>query len=69
MHDTTAPEPERGRAYARLLADLQRLAALDPDRPTACERLREALGPDLAGKLLFAFAPGAARRACDVAAA
>jgi hypothetical protein len=68
MHETTAPEPERGRAHTRLLADLQRLAALDPERPTAGERLREALGPDLSDKLLFAFASGGARRAYVAAA-
>jgi hypothetical protein len=33
-------------------------ASLDPDAPTAHERLIEALGPELAHKLVFALSPG-----------
>jgi hypothetical protein len=57
MHVTTAPEPERGRALARLQADLAKLAALDPDRPTAAERLEQLLGSELAATLRRAYAP------------
>jgi hypothetical protein len=31
--------------------------SLDPDMPTARERLEEAIGPELAHKLLFALGP------------
>jgi hypothetical protein len=33
-------------------------ASLDPDAPTAQERLEDALGPDLARKLVFALSAG-----------
>jgi hypothetical protein len=67
MHVTTAPEPGRGRAAARLHTDLQALARLDPDRPTAAERLEEALGPDLARMLVFALSRGGRVRAAAAA--
>jgi len=44
---------------------LERIAAhcrsLDPDAPTARARLAEALGPELAAKLVFALAGGPPR--------
>ncbi len=50
---------------AQGLAGLDLLAAhcanLDPDTPTARERLDVALGPELARKLIFALAAGAPR--------
>jgi hypothetical protein len=36
--------------------------SLDPDAPTARDRLEEALGPDLARKLVFALSGGAYER-------
>lgn len=41
------------------------LTSLDAGRPTARERLEQALGPELARKLLFALAP----RTCERRAA
>jgi hypothetical protein len=41
------------RGLARLAAHC---ASLDPDAPTARERLEEKLGPELARKLVFALA-------------
>jgi hypothetical protein len=38
-------------------------ASLDPDSPNARERLDEALGPDLAHKLVFALSSGTRSRA------
>lgn len=55
---TTAPEPERGRAHARLLADLDSLDRLATDRCGAAERLVDALGSELAHKLVFALTRG-----------
>ena len=67
MHVTTAAE--RGRALARLQTHLEALDRLDPDRPTAADRLAEALGPELAHMLVFALASGGdARRRHEVAA-
>jgi hypothetical protein len=66
MVDTA--EPDRGRANERLLAHLAALEALDPARPSATERLHQALGPELSRKLLFALAPNAERPPCDAAA-
>jgi len=37
-------------------------ASFDPDAPTARERLEEALGPDLARKLVFALSGSAESR-------
>jgi len=37
-------------------------ASLDPDTPTAFDRLEEALGPDLAHKLVFALSTGSRSR-------
>jgi hypothetical protein len=37
-------------------------ASLDPDSPNASERLDEALGPDLARKLVFALSSGTQSR-------
>ena len=37
---------------------LAHCSSLDPDAPTARERLDEALGPDLARKLVFALCGG-----------
>ncbi|HEY5057781.1 MAG TPA: hypothetical protein VII51_02075 [Gaiellaceae bacterium] len=49
---------------------LAHCASLDPDRSTARERLDEALGPDLAKKLVFALSAGAPceRRSPDLGA-
>jgi hypothetical protein len=68
MHDTTAPEPERRRALARLQADIDALGRLDPERPSAAERLDAELGPALARKLVFALS-GGVRRSCAIEAA
>jgi hypothetical protein len=68
MHVTTAPEPERGRAYARLQADLDAVGRLDPERRPAAERLDDELGPELARTLVFALTRGVRRR-CAVEAA
>jgi hypothetical protein len=48
------------RGLALLLAHC---ASLDPDSPTARERLAEAIGPDLAQKLVFALSSGTRSRA------
>ena len=48
------------RGLALLLAHC---ASLDPDSPTARERLDETLGPDLARKLVFALSSGTKSRA------
>jgi hypothetical protein len=48
------------RGLALLLAHC---ASLDPDSPTARERLDEALGQDLAQKLVFALSSGTKSRA------
>ncbi len=63
MHVTTAPEPERGRAHARLQADLDRVGALDPGRRPASERLAEALGAELARRLVCTLSRDRAKRA------
>jgi hypothetical protein len=68
MQATTAPMPERGRAEARLLAHLDALNRADAERPSAAERLDDALGPELARKLVFALTPRVGRR-CATAAA
>jgi hypothetical protein len=68
MHVTTAPEPERGRAHARLQADLEALGRLDPVRKSAAERLDDELGAPLARTLVFALS-GGVRRRCEVEAA
>jgi hypothetical protein len=49
----------RGRGPELLLAHCARL---DPDTPTARERLDEVLGPELAHKLVFALRAGSAPR-------
>ena len=41
---------------------LAHLASLDPDAPPARQRLEDALGPDLARKLVSALSSGAPRR-------
>jgi hypothetical protein len=72
MHVTTAPDSARGQAHARLLAHIETLGGLDPDRPSAAERLHQALGPELASRLVGALSgrAGAASRSChDVEAA
>jgi len=70
MHVTTAPEPGRGRAHARLLADIAFLGGLDPERPSAAQRLDEELGPELASRLVRALTGRAgSRRQCEVEAA
>ncbi len=51
------PQP-RTRGLRLLAAHLQ---SLDPATPSARERLEDALGPQLARKLLFALAPGQRR--------
>jgi hypothetical protein len=67
MHVSTAPEPGRGRAHARLLADIAFLGGLDPERPSAAQRLDDALGPELAQRLVGALAGRAgSRRQCEV---
>jgi hypothetical protein len=48
------------RGLALLLAHC---ASLDPDSLTARERLNEAIGPDLAQKLVFALSSGTRSRA------
>jgi hypothetical protein len=68
MNVTTAPGPERGRAGARLQTHLDALARLDPVRPSAAERLENALGVELAQKLVFALA-GSGDSRCWVTAA
>ena len=68
MPVTTPPEPQRGRAHARLQAAIDAVARLDPDRPSAVERLDDELGPALARTLVFALS-GGARRGCEVEAA
>jgi hypothetical protein len=55
MSSTTAPEPGRGNGHARLLADLAALERLAEERPPVAARLREALGHELAHKLVFAL--------------
>lgn len=67
MPVTTAPEPERGRAHARLLADLDSFDRLATDRCGAAERLVDALGAELAHKLVFALTRGG-RTAAEAAA-
>jgi hypothetical protein len=68
MHVTTPAEPRRGRAHARLAAEIDALDRLDPARPTAAERLDAELGPELARTLVFALTGGVKRR-CAVEAA
>ncbi|HLX31501.1 MAG TPA: hypothetical protein VKR79_01905 [Gaiellaceae bacterium] len=51
-----AEQPQQRERGLRLLA--AHLRSLDPSAPTPQERLEEALGPQLAHKLLFALAPG-----------
>jgi hypothetical protein len=41
---------------------LAHLASLDPERPPARERLEDALGPELARKLVYALSSGAPER-------
>jgi hypothetical protein len=48
------------RGLALLLAHC---ASLDPETPTARQRLEGTLGPDLAQKLVFALSSGTASRA------
>ena len=67
MHVTTAPEPERGRAHARLQAAIEAVGRLDPERPSAAERLDAELGPEFARTLVFALS-GGTRRTCVEAA-
>jgi hypothetical protein len=61
----------RGRAHARLLADIEAVGRLDPDRPSAAERLDQKLGRAYARKLVFALSSGGRRRSgsCDGVAA
>jgi hypothetical protein len=65
MHGTTAgtgePGPERGRARARLQADLDALARLDETRPSARERLERKLGRELAQRLVYGLSSSAGR--------
>jgi hypothetical protein len=68
MHVITPPEPERGRAHARLQAAIDAVGRFDPDRPSAVERLDDELGPALARTLVFALT-GGVRRGCEVEAA
>lgn len=49
-------QPQPRTRGLRLLA--AHLRSLDPTAPTPRERLEDALGPQLAHKLLFALAPG-----------
>jgi hypothetical protein len=53
MH-AAEPQPQRGRAHARLQAHLEGLDRLDPDRSSASERLVLALGSELARTLVSA---------------
>jgi hypothetical protein len=69
MFVTTAPTSARGRTGdARLRADLAVLDRLDPDRRSCAERLEDALGRELAEKLVFALARTKAVRRDAVAA-
>jgi hypothetical protein len=67
MHVTTAPEPERGRAHARLLAHIARLGALDPGRRPAGERLADALGAELARTLVCSLSSDHAKHSACAA--
>ena len=49
--------PQRGTALL-----LAHLASLDPDTPPARQRLDDALGPELARKLVWALSSGAPQR-------
>ena len=70
MHVTTAPDSGRGRAHARLLADIAFMGGPDPERLSAAQRLDDALGPDLARRLVTALTGrGGASRSCQVEAA
>jgi hypothetical protein len=57
MQVTTSTVQGRRRPLARLHGYLVALAALDPERLTAAERLEQLLGRDLARLLLRAHAP------------
>jgi hypothetical protein len=60
-----APHPREEEALALLMAHCSRL---DPDHPTARERLEETLGAELANRLVFALCAGTSRpRACFAA--
>jgi hypothetical protein len=67
MHVTSEPDRGRGRALARLHADLELFTELDPARRPAQDRLVEVLGPELTGKLVFALARGTRTRAAAAA--
>jgi hypothetical protein len=54
------PQPREGRGVSLLAAHC---ASLDPGVPTARERLLEAVGPELAHKLVFALCAGHERHA------
>lgn len=61
-----ASEPARGRGLPLLVAHC---ASLDPDVPTARERLDLVVGPELAWKLVFALCtPPPVRDVCYAAA-
>lgn len=57
------PTVELSRGDSRLLADLRSLERLVGSRRRDGERLERALGPELAGMLLFALAPSRAGEA------
>jgi hypothetical protein len=68
MHVNTAPVPERGRAHARLLAHIEMIGALDPDRLPAAKRLAASLDAEFARKLVCALVgKGDVRAACTAA--
>lgn len=60
MSDGTAPAQGRQRVSVRLLHDLEALDALTAERPSAQERLADALGPELAARLVHALTRGGA---------
>jgi hypothetical protein len=57
MHAAAAQTPEPASSADLLLRDLDAVAALDAERPTARARLDEALGPELASLLVGALRP------------
>ena len=69
MQLAAASDSKQVRADSRLQRDLESLGRLDPDRASVADRLEEALGPELAAKLVFALAGSGALRLAQTAAA
>jgi hypothetical protein len=57
---TAVPQPREGRGLGLLAAHC---TSLEPGAPSARDRLTQALGAELAHKLVFALAGGHERRA------